>query len=133
MAQMTFEQSMKILESAGVELERIDEARGAFSQRRFERALNAAMREVDQHYLSTKYHKPAFRKDGRSYYAHFKPNSWGGLTVYVQCLPGWFEEGVMRKLITTLNQKLEDAGVPLEGDESWDYHSTKDNMGEYDF
>ena len=37
----------------------------------------------------------------------------------------------MRKLITILNQKLEDAGVPLEGDESWDYHSTKDNMGEY--
>ena len=131
MAKMSFEQSMKILESAGIELERIDEARGAFSQRRFERALNAAMREVDQYYLSTKYHKPAFRKDGRSYYSHFKPNSWGGLTVYVQCLPGWFEEGVMRKLITILNQKLEDAGVPLEGDESWDYHSTKDNMGEY--
>lgn len=122
---------MKILESAGVGLERIDEARGAFSQRRFERALNAAMREVDQHYLSTKYHKPAFRKDGRSYYAHFKPNSWGGLTVYVQCLPGWFEEGVMRELIKTLNKKLEEVGVNLEGNESWTYSSTKDDMGEY--
>jgi hypothetical protein len=129
---MNKEQALEILNEAGVKLERIDEARGAFSQRRFERALNAAMREVDQHYLSTKYHKPAFRrKDGRSYYSHFEPNSWGGVTVYVQCLPGWFQEGVMRELIKTLNKKLEEAGINLEGNESWTYSSTKDNMGEY--
>ena len=52
MAQMSFEQSMKILESAGIELERIDEARGAFSLRKFERVLNAAMREVDHSTIS---------------------------------------------------------------------------------
>ena len=130
MAQMSFEQSMKILESAGVKLERIDEARGAFSQRRFERALNTAMREVDQHYLDTKYHKPAFKRDGRSYYYEIKPNDWNsGVTVYVQCLPGWFEEGVIRRLIKTLNQKLEDVGVNLEGDEEWRYSSTNTERG----
>lgn len=48
MTEMSFERSLRILESAGVKLERIYEARGAFSMRRFERALNSAMREVDQ-------------------------------------------------------------------------------------
>lgn len=131
MAQMSFEQSMRILESAGIELERIDEARGAFSQRRFERALSAAMREVDQHYLDTKYHKPAFKRDGRSYYHEIKPNPRNGVTVYVQCLPGWSEEGVIQRLIKTLNQKLDELGVNLEGDESWRYSSTKNSSGEY--
>lgn len=131
MAEMSFEQSMKILESAGVKLERIDEARGAFSQRRFERALNAAMREVDQYFLNTKYHRPAFMREGRSFYSEFKPNSWKGLTVYVKCNLGWSTESVMRRLITVLNQKLEDVGVPLVGDESWEYHSTKNDQGVY--
>lgn len=131
MSKMSFERSMQILESAGLKLERIDEARGAFSMRRFERALNAAMREVDQHYLDTKYRKPAFKRDGRSYYTQIKPNSRGGVTVYVQCLPGWLEEGVIRRLIKTLNQKLEEVGVNLVGDESWKYSSTKDDRGEW--
>lgn len=131
MPEMSFEQSMRILEAAGIELQRIDESRGAFSMRRFERALNAAMREVDQHYLDTKDHKPAFRKDGRSYYGETKPNSWGGVTVYVQCNRGWFEEGVMRRLIKILNQKLDEYGVNLQGNESWRYSSTKDSKGEY--
>ena len=131
MAEMSFERSMRILESAGVKLERIDEARGAFSQRRFERALNAAMREVDQHYLDTEYRKPAFKRDGRSYYTQIKPNPMNGVTVYVKCIPGWLEEGVIRRLIKTLNQKLDEAGVDLEGDESWTYSSTKNDEGEW--
>jgi hypothetical protein len=131
MTEMSFERSIRILESAGVKLERIDEARGAFSMRRFERALNAAMREVDQHYLDTKYRKPAFKRDGRSYYTQIKPNPEKGVTVYVKCLPGWLEEGVIRRLIKTLNQKLDEAGVDLEGDESWTYSSTKNDEGEW--
>lgn len=131
MREMSFEQSMKILESAGVKLERIDESRNAFSVRRFERALSAAMREVDQHYLDSQYHKPALKRDGRSYYREIKPNSWNGVTVYVQCLPGWYEEGVIQRLIKTLNQKLDELGVALEGDESWRYSSTKTDSGEY--
>lgn len=131
MAEMSFEQSKKILESAGMKLERIDEARNAFSLRKFERALNAAMREVDQYYLSTKDNKPAFMKDGRSYYGEIKPNSWNGVTVYVKCNLGWSTESVMRRLIKTLNVKLYEAGISLEGNESWEYSSTKDSMGVY--
>lgn len=131
MTEMSFEQSMKILESAGVKLERIDEARGAFSMRRFERALSAAMREVDQHYIDSKYHKPAFKRDGRSYYHEIKPNPRNGVTVYVQCLPGWFEEGVIQRLVKCLNQKLDELGVNLEGDESWRYSSVKTDSGKY--
>lgn len=63
MSKMCFDESMKILESAGVKLERIDESRNTFSVRRFERALNAAMREVDQRYLDSKYHKLAFVRE----------------------------------------------------------------------
>lgn len=131
MAEMSFEQSMKILESAGVELERIDEARGAFSMRKFERALNSALREVDQYYLESKDHRPAFTKDGRSYYGEIKPNTRNGVTVYVKCNPGWSTESVMRRLIKTLNLKLYEAGISLEGDESWEYSSTKDDKGVY--
>lgn len=131
MAEMSFEQSMKILESAGVELERIDEARGAFSMRKFERALNSALREVDQYYLESKDHRPAFAKDGRSYYGEIKPNTRKGVTVYVKCNPGWSTESVMRRLIKSLNLKLYEAGISLEGDESWEYSSTKDDKGVY--
>ena len=129
---MNREQAIEILNEAGVELERIDEARGAFSMRKFERVLNAAMREVDQHYLDSKDHNPAFMKDGRSYYHEIKPNEWNsGVTVYVDVNSGWFVEGVVRRLIKLLNEKFQEAGIDLQGNENWKYSSTKNNAGHY--
>lgn len=129
---MNKEQALEILNEAGVELERIDEARGAFSLRKFERVLNAAMREVDQHYLDSKDHKPAFMKDGRSYYHEIKPNDWNkGVTVYVDVNSGWFIEGVVQRLIKNLNEKFQEAGIDLQGNENWKYSSTKNDAGHY--
>jgi hypothetical protein len=129
---MNKEQALEILNEAGVELERIDEARGAFSLRKFERVLNAAMREVDQHYLDSKDHKPAFMKDGRSYYHEIKPNDWNkGVNVYIDVNSAWFVEGVVRRLVKLLNEKLQEAGINLQGDEYWSYSSTKNDAGHY--
>lgn len=130
MAEMTFEQSKQILESAGIELERIDEARGAFSKRTFERVISSAMRDVDQDYLDGKYHKPAFERDGRSPYLEviYKNNDPRPM-IYVKVAPGWFEEGVMRRLAKVANQKLADAGIDLYGTEDWTYRTTKTAIG----
>ena len=129
---MNKEQALEILNEAGVELERIDEARGAFSLRKFERILNAAMREVDQQFLDSKDHKPAFIKSGRSYYHEIKPNDWNkGVNVYIDVNSAWFIEGVVRKLIKNLNAKLQEAGIDLQGDEYWSYSSTKNDAGHY--
>lgn len=125
---MNKEQALEILNEAGVELERIDEARGAFSLRKFERVLNAAMREVDQHYLDSKDHKPAFMKDGRSYYHEIKPND-NGVTVYVDVNSRWFIEGVVRRLIELLNEKFQEVGINLQGNEDWRYSSTNTPRG----
>ena len=127
---MNKEQALEILNEAGIELERIDEARGAFSLRKFERVLNAAMREVDQHYLDSKDHKPAFLKDGRSYYHEIKPNDWNsGVTVYVDVNSCCFIEGVVRRLINLLNEKFQEVGINLQGNEEWKYSSTKNERG----
>lgn len=127
---MNEKQALEILNEAGVALERIDEARGAFSLRKFERVLNAAMREVDQHYLDSKDHKPAFMKDGRSYYHVIKPNDWNsGVTVYVDVNSCWFVEGVVRRLIKELNEKFQEVGINLQGNEEWRYSSTNTERG----
>lgn len=129
---MNKEQALEILSEAGLELTRIDEARGTFSMRKFERALNAAMREVDQHYLDTKYQKPAFRRNGRSYYYEIKPvESWKGVSIYVEVIGGWFVEGVIQNLVKILNAKLQEAGIDLQGNENWRYSSTKNDAGQY--
>ena len=129
---MNKEQALEILNEAGVALERIDEARGAFSLRKFERVLNAAMREVDQHYLDTKDHNPAFKRDGRSYYHEIKPNDWNkGVTVYVEVNSGWFIEGVIQRLIKNLNEKFQEFGINLQGNENWKYSSTENDAGHY--
>lgn len=127
---MNKEQALEILKEAGVALERIDEARCAFSLRKFERVLNAAMREVDQHYLDSKDHKPAFIKDGRSYYHEIIPNERNnGVTVYVDVNNAWFVEGVIRRLIQNLNEKFQEVGIDLQGNEEWKYSSTKNERG----
>lgn len=127
---MNKEQALEILNEAGIALERIDEARGAFSLRKFERVLNAAMREVDQHYLDTKDHKPAFKRDGRSYYHEIKPNDWNsGVTVYVDVNSGWFIEGVIQRLIKELNDKFQEFGINLQGNEKWRYSSANTDRG----
>lgn len=38
---------------------------------------------------------------------------------------------MIKRLIKTLNQKLDELGVALEGDESWTYSSTKTDSGKY--
>lgn len=130
---MNKEQALEILNEAGVEVERIDEARSAFSLRKFERLLNAAMREVDQEYLDSKDHKPAFEKAGRTYYHEIKPNVWNkkGVTVYVDVKSFWFIEGVVRKLIQNLNAKFQEFGIDLQGNEDWNYSSTENDAGHY--
>ena len=128
---MTFEQSKQILESAGIELERIDEARGAFSKRTFERVISSAMREVDQDYLDGKYHKPAFERDGRSPYLEvIYKNDDPRPMIYVKCKPGWFEEGVMRRLAKVANEKLAETGINLSASEDWTYRTTHTAMGD---
>jgi hypothetical protein len=88
------------------------------------------MREVDQQYLDSKDHKPAFMKDGRSYYHVIKPNEWNsGVTVYVDVNSRWFVEGVIRRLVKLLNEKFQEAGINLQGNEEWKYSSTNTERG----
>ena len=116
--------AFKILRESGKTVERIDEAKGTFSKRRFERAVQSAFKSVQSDYLATKDARPCFETNGSKIYWEVKYKEDGSVIVYTKCTGPWFVDGVMRKLTEKINDNLEAARVNLMGNEKWTYSSS---------